>query len=152
MDLGATLTCLAAVAVVAVVVVASFRTRQKRAELQTQVQTKLIERFESAPELIDFLRSQTGQEFISGVRVQQAASVSRRMLAGIRAAIFLAILGLGFLVLWPLTNEEGFIYPGVILLALGTGFFVSSMVSMKISRAWGLDQPAGAPPGTQDVR
>lgn len=152
MDLGATLTSLAMIAVMAVVVVAIFRTKERRAELQTQVQTKLIERFQSAPELIDFLRSPTGQEFISGVRVQQAASVSRKMLGGIRAAIFLAILGLGFLVLWPLTNEDGFIYPGVILLALGVGFFASSMVSLKISRAWGLDQPAAPPPSTQDVR
>ena len=153
MDFGATVTVLAMFAVAAVAVIATYRVKEKRAELQTQVQTKLIERFESAPELIEFLRSETGQEFISGVRVKQAASVSRRMLAGIRAAVFLAVLGLGFLVLWPLTREDGFIYPGVILLALGTGFFLASVVSMKMSRAWGLDQPSAAPhPSTQDVR
>ena len=153
MDFGSALSSIAIVAVVGVVFIAMFRAKQHRAELQAQVQAKLIERFQSAPELIDFLKSPTGQEFVSGVRVQQATVVTRRMLGSIRAAIFLAILGLGFLVLWPLTDEPGFIYPGVILLALGTGFFVSTVVSLKLSRAWGLDQPERLEPsGARDVR
>ena len=151
MDLGAAVSSLAIIAVFGVVALAMFRSKQHRAELQAQIQSKLIDRFQSAPELIDFLKSPTGQEFVSGVRVQQAAVVSRRMLGGIRAAIFLAILGLGFLVLWPLTSEEGFIYPGVILVALGGGFFVSTVGSLKLSRAWGLDQVERAD-GARDVR
>ncbi|MGZ7032776.1 MAG: hypothetical protein ACXVIJ_12490, partial [Thermoanaerobaculia bacterium] len=46
------------VAIVAITHLA--RTRQRRAELQAEVQTKLIDRFSSAPELVDFLRSPTG--------------------------------------------------------------------------------------------
>jgi hypothetical protein len=89
-------------------ILASAKTRQRRAELQAQVQSKLIDRFDSAPELIEFLKSPTGQEFVSGVRAQQAAVVTRKTLGSIRTAVFLAVLGAGFLVLWPLANEEGF--------------------------------------------
>ena len=151
MDFGSAVSSVAIIAVFGVVAVAMFRSKQHRAELQAQVQSKLIDRFQSAPELIDFLKSPTGQEFVSGVRVQQAAVVSRRMLGGIRAAIFLAVLGIGFLVLWPLSHERGFLYPGVILLSLGGGFFFSTVVSLKLSRAWGLEQAERAD-GAQDVR
>ena len=123
-----------------VVVVASARTRQHRAELQAQVQAKLIDRFQSAPELIDFLKSSTGQEFVSGVRVKQTAYVTRRLVGSIRAAIFLVVLGIGFLALWPLTSESGFIYPGVLLMALGGAFYFSAIVSVKMARDWGLEQ------------
>ena len=151
MDFGSAVSSVAIIVVFGIVAIAMFRTKQHRAELQAQVQSKLIDRFQSAPELIDFLKSPTGQEFVSGVRVQQAAVVSRRMLGSIRAAVFLAVLGIGFLVLWPLSNERGFLYPGVILLALGGGFFASAVVSLKLSRAWGMEQAERAD-GARDVR
>lgn len=134
------ITILGVFAIIIVGIVASAQTRQRRAELQAQVQSKLIDRFNSAPELIDFLKSPTGQEFVSGVRSQQTAVVTRRTLGSIRAAVFLAVLGGGFLVLWGAASEEGFMYPGIILLALGAGFFASTMVSVKLARAWGLSQ------------
>src|SRR5512141_1051508 len=112
------ITILGMFALIIVGIVASAQTRQRRAELQAQVQSKLIDRFSSAPELIDFLKSPTGQEFVSGVRSQQTAVVTRRTLGSIRAAVFLAVLGGGFLVLWGAASEEGFMYPGIILLAL----------------------------------
>ena len=143
---------LGAIAVISVLVVSSARTKTRRAELQAEVQTKLIDRFQSAPELVEFLKSPTGQEFVSGVRAQQTAYISRRLLGGIRAAVFFAVLGFGFLVLWPLTREIGFVYPGVILLAMGGGFFLATIVSLKMSRAWGPDGPQNMQPGGGDVR
>lgn len=135
MDFGSLVASVAFMAVVVIVVMTFARGKERRAELQAEIQAKLIDRFQSAPELIEFLRSPTGQEFVSGVKSQQTALVTRKMLAGIRAAVFLAVLGLGFLVLWPLTNEQGFIYPGVILLAMGGGFYLATVVSMKMSRS-----------------
>ena len=152
MDLGSSVATLATLGVVAVVVITIARNKERRAELQAEIQSKLIDRFQSAPELVEFLKSPTGQEFVSGVKTQQAAVVTRKMLAGVRAAVFLGVLGLGFLILWPLTNERGFAYPGVILLALGGGFYFSTIVSLKISRSWGLDQQERVQPGSGDVR
>ena len=68
-----------------ILVVSTARTKQKKAELQAQIQTKLVERFESAPELIDFLKSQTGQEFISGVRMTQTGAVHRKLIGSMRS-------------------------------------------------------------------
>jgi len=135
-----------------ILVVSTARTKQKKAELQAQIQTKLVERFESAPELIDFLKSQTGQEFISGVRMTQTGAVHRKLIGSMRAAIFLGVLGFGFLILWPLANEQGFIYPGILLLFLGAGFFLSSWFSLKMSRQLGLDRVDDTQPSGGDVR
>jgi hypothetical protein len=133
-----------AVAIIAIICVSL--TRLKRAALQAQIQAKLIDRFSSAPELIDFLKSPTGQEFVSGVKSRQAAAVSRKVVGGIQTASFLGVLGIGFLALWGLAHEEGFMYPGVILLALGSGIFLSTFLSVKLSRDWGLtDKPAETP-------
>ena len=152
MDLGSVVTVIAIVAVVAVVFMTQGRVKERRAELQAEIQSKLIDRFQSAPELIEFLRSPTGQEFVSGVKTQQATLVTRKMLAGIRFAVFFAVLGIGFLVLWPLTNNEGFFYPGVLLLALGGGFYFSTVVALKVSRAWGMDQRDTVQTSAGDVR
>jgi hypothetical protein len=140
-------------AVTIVIVMSIARTRQRRAELQAQVQSKLIDRFESGPELVDFLRSQTGREFVSGVKVTQTAAVNRKLLGSIRTAVFFAVLGIGFLILWGLSGQSGFMYPGVILMTLGAGFFVSTMVSLRLSRDWGLNQPEDGPAASAgDVR
>jgi hypothetical protein len=137
-----------------VAIVLFSKTRRRKAELQAEIQTKLIDRFSSAPELIDFLKSPTGQEFVSGVKVQQASAVSRKVIGGIRASVFLATLGVGFLVLWGLAREEGFMYPGIILLSLGGGMFLSTLVSIKLTRDWGLsdDSPKPVPVSSGDVR
>ncbi|MGZ4809210.1 MAG: hypothetical protein ACXVH7_04215 [Thermoanaerobaculia bacterium] len=141
------------VAIVAITHLA--RTRQRRAELQAEVQTKLIDRFNSAPELVDFLRSPTGQEFVSGVKARQAGAVNRKVIGGIRTAVFTGVLGAGFLLLWGLAHEEGFMYPGIILLTIGGGIFLSTLVSVKLSRDWGLtDEPTKTqmPTSAGDVR
>ena len=43
--------------------------KNRRAQAQVEVQTKLIERFGSAKEFIDFLQSPAGRQFVTGVEV-----------------------------------------------------------------------------------
>ncbi|MEA2274989.1 MAG: hypothetical protein QOI98_3697, partial [Solirubrobacteraceae bacterium] len=54
--------------------------------------------------------------------------------------IITTLLGLGFLAIFAadIRDNRGFIYPGCLILALGLGFFLSTFVSMKLSRSWGL--------------
>ena len=110
------------------------RTRQRRAELQAQVQTKLIERFGSAKEMVDFLHSQAGRDFVSGVQSGTRLVAGDKVLSGIRRSIVLSFAGIAFLALWGVTEETGLAFPGFILLALGVGYFAASMVSMKMSQ------------------
>lgn len=118
-----------------VIVLALTRARQRRLELQTEVQTKMIEKFGSAPELINFLQSPAGREFVAGVQGSPAATTTSRVIGGIRSAIILSALGLAFLAIWIVSHDEGLMYPAFILLALGIGFYIASVVSMRLSKS-----------------
>lgn len=59
---------LTSTAMVVLIVYFVAKSRQRRAELQAEVQTRLIDRFGTAPELIEFLQSPAGQQFVSGVQ------------------------------------------------------------------------------------
>jgi len=112
--------------------------KNRRAQAQTEVQTKLIERFGTSKEFIEFLQSPAGQRFVSGVEVTTALYARDRIIRGFGTGIVISLLGLGFLAIWLFDHNGGFIYPGFILLGLGLGFFASALVSLKLSQRYGL--------------
>jgi hypothetical protein len=107
--------------------------RTRRYELRAEVQTKLIDRFGSSQELIDFLQSPTGREFVEGVQNERFL-VHNRAMAGIRKAIILSFLGVGLISIWGLTEAEWVSWFGIIFLALGIGYLVAAFVSMRLGR------------------
>src|SRR4051812_7959406 len=84
--------------VIAVVVIIT-RGRERRLEIQAELQSKLIEKFGSATELADFLASPVGRQFVNGVQTANITVVRDRILAGYRRGILLSFVGLGFLIL-----------------------------------------------------
>lgn len=122
--------------VLGVSVLAWFQTRKRRMELQAEVQTKLIERFGSSAELVEFLKSDTGRDFVNGVQKGTIVVTHERVLAGIRRAIMLTFIGLGFLVMWGIFDTEFFAVPAIFFLSLGIGHIVATLVSLKLSRGY----------------
>lgn len=120
--------------------------KNRRVQAQTEVQTKLIERFGTSKEFIEFLQSPAGQSFVSGVEVTTALYARDRIIRGFGTGIVMSLLGLGFLAIWIFDHNGGFVYPGFILLGLGAGFFLSALVSLKMSRSYGLVQAAAQSP------
>ena len=108
------------------------RSRQRRAEVQAEVQAKLIDRFSSAPELIEFLQSPSGRQFVTGVQSAPAVMARDRVASGLTRAIVLSPLGLAFLML-TFFVEDGFAIPAAILLALGIGNLIATVVSYKMT-------------------
>jgi hypothetical protein len=122
------------------------RTKTRSAQLQSEVQTRLIDRFATAPELVEFLHSKEGKQFLGGVETLPRLNASDRVLRGIRTGIITTFLGLAFLGLC-LSEEirnEGFLIAGGVLTAIGIGNFISTYVSIRLSRAWGLMGPSSA--------
>lgn len=116
--------------------------RRRRAELAAEVQNKLLDRFGAAPELIEFLQSPAGHEFVNGFHNAPRYAAREKMLGGMRRGIVLAAIGLGFLFLFMADRQNDWaMYPGFLLLTLGVGFFVSTWWSMRLSREWGLIEP-----------
>ena len=120
-----------------IVVLAFFWSRSRRLQLQAEVQSKLIERFGSTPELVQFLHSQAGRDFVNGVQTGTMYAARERVLSGIRKAIILSFLGAAFIALWLITDVTGLSWPGVLLLALGLGYFVATYVSLTLSKRFG---------------
>jgi hypothetical protein len=127
------------------------RTRQRKNELQAQVQTRLIERFNSAPELIQFLQSQAGQQFVNGVQRAPVYIARNKVVSGISRAIILGSIGLAFVLIAMVVGVMGIAVPGVVFLCLGAGYFAATYVSMKMSERLGLvdDPPPYQPPYQQ---
>ena len=116
------------------------RARQNRARMQAEVQTKLIERFSSGPELAEFLQSPTGKQFVTGVEQLPARNIGNRVLFGITRSIVLTFLGLAFLGLCipEATRDNFFLVAGTICLALGIAFSISTFIAMRLSKQWGV--------------
>ena len=115
-------------------ILAWFKIKHRRLELQAEVQTKLIDRFGSSTELIDFLKSTTGREFVHGVQKGALGVAQERVVSGIRKAIILSFLGIGLLAVWGISEAEWLSWFGILFLALGVGFLAAAVVSMRLSR------------------
>jgi len=124
---------------IAFIVWAKANARAQQSRYNAEVQSKLIERFGSGPELIDFLKSAEGQQFATGISKLPKLAARDRVVSGFTRAIFLTFLGLAFLAL-EFTNMEnpGFLITGAILTALGLANLVSSFISLKLSKRMGL--------------
>lgn len=123
---------LTSTAMVVLIVYFVSRGRQRRAEVQAEVQSRLIDRFGTAPELIQFLQSPAGREFVNGVQSAPANYARERIMSGFSRSIILSMLGAAFLALTFFYNDD-FAVPAAILVSLGIGYFLATMVSYKLS-------------------
>lgn len=121
-----------------IVLISSMRARERRAQIDatTQLQTRMLDRFASAPEFIAFIRTEEGQRFLKQISSEPSRPVIGKILGSATTGIVLSLLGIAFVVLTAWERE--LIIPGLIILALGVGFLLSAWVSAKISRSWGL--------------
>lgn len=131
-------------AMIAFIVWAKAHSRAQQARYNAEVQTKLIDRFGSGPEMIDFLKSPEGQQFATGISKLPKLAARDRVVGGFTRAIFLTFLGLAFLALeFTEMDNPGFLIAGAILTALGLANLVSSIVALKMSKRMGLVDDGG---------
>lgn len=131
-------------AMVAFIVWVANNAKNRRAAMQVEVQTRLIDKFSNAPEFVEFLNSDTGKQFLTGVDKMPQLMARDRIVGGVSRGIVMLLLGLAFIGMWIADSNIGFMYPGFILTGLGIGFFVSTLVSLKMSQRFGLigdDEP-----------
>lgn len=118
-----------------VFVVAWFRARNRRMELQSELQAKLIDKFGSTSELVAFLQSPAGRQFVHGVQTGGRVVAQERVLAGIRKAVVLSFLGIGLLSIWGISGATWVSWFGLLFLSLGLGFLAAAFISMRLSRS-----------------
>ncbi len=114
--------------------------RQRRmATMMFELQNKVIEKFGTAPEALQYLESEAGR------RLLQTASTGpthprMRVLSSIQIGVILVAVAVGFLLVRGVMPEaaQGFTIVGVLGACVGAGFLLSGAVAYWLSKTWGL--------------
>jgi hypothetical protein len=129
---------------------------------QSDVHNKILDRFNTTEQLLDYIRTPAGSKFLESapipLHVERPASgrtstLATRILWSVQLGVVIALVGLGMLVLSAVFEQEssqGLFALGAIALCVGAGFIVSAAVSLKLSRRLGLWEGGGAPPEVLD--
>jgi hypothetical protein len=129
---------------------------------QNEVHTKLLDRFGTSEQLIEYIRTPAGSKFLESAPIPlhverpvrgKMSTLAARILWSVQIGVVAAILGLGMLLLGAVFDQDvsqGLFALGAIALCVGAGFIASAAVSLKLSRRLGLWEDGGAPPEAID--
>jgi len=129
-----------------IVIISFLKSLKQKANLQTKtdIYSRIIDKFGAAPEFIAFLQSEDGRYFIEE-DIARSASPLSKILLSIQIGVILILFGAGLLALgniWDTTlGGDLFIIltiTGTIAAMVGAGFIISSVISYKLSKRWGL--------------
>lgn len=125
---------LAFFAVVALIGWLVFRRSQTRMQARTEFHRQLLDKFTSGGEFATFLNSSGGQRLLEDLWSQRV-NAKERIIRSAQGGVVLTVLGLGALVV-----SHAMRVPGVLVLALGLGFLMSTAISYRLSKQLGLLQ------------
>jgi hypothetical protein len=134
-----------------------YRRWSRLAKVQTDVHTKLLDRFTANDDLLAYIQSPAGSKFLQSSPIKLDAgprSVGAplgRILWSLQGGLVLMAGGIGFLVVSGRVADEAS-QPlnalGVLAIALGLGFVISAIISFVISHRLGLIETAPSAPRT----
>jgi hypothetical protein len=125
------------------------------AKVQTEVHTKLLDRFTANDDLLAYIQSPAGSKFLESSPIKLDAgprSVGAplgRILWSVQGGVVLTAGGIGLQVVSGRVADDAS-QPlhalGVLAIALGLGFLISAIISFVISQRLGLIEPASPSP------
>jgi hypothetical protein len=125
---------------------------QRALRVQTDLHTKLIDRFSSSDELLAYLQSPAGKLLTEIPSLPQAPAARamnaplNRIFWSVQAGIVIGALGTGLIYVGSRAQlpevEQMFNGLGIVILTIGIGFTVSAAVSYFLSQRLGLVPPA----------
>ncbi|HEY8551166.1 MAG TPA: hypothetical protein VIL35_14510 [Vicinamibacterales bacterium] len=105
---------------------------------------KLIDRMDNAKEFSEFLSSEAGRRFLETLTIQRSHP-GERILRSVQTGLVLSALGVGLILVEAVTEwdvEGGLRGIGMLFLAGGVGFLLSSAASWVLSKRMGLLPPS----------
>jgi hypothetical protein len=123
---------------------------------QSEVHNKILDRFGSGAELLEYIQSPAGTKFLESAPIPLHTEPERlnaplaRVMWSIQIGLIVAAGGLGLLLVsgrFASDSNQTLFAMGTIALCIGAGFIVSAMVSVFVSRRFGLlkDTRGGLP-------
>ena len=128
----------------------SYRRWNRLSKTQTDVHTKLLDRFTQNEDLLAYMQTPAGKRFLESAPIpldgdtKPIAAPLSRILWSLQAGIVLLVFGLGLVLLsGRLITEIGtpMMVFGVMGMALGAGFILSAFAAYFASRRFGLLDP-----------
>jgi hypothetical protein len=126
----------------------------RTSKVQTEVHTKLLDRFSSNEDLMAYMQTPSGRRFLESAPLpiegptRTVGAPLSRILWSLQAGVVLATAAIGVLFVSGRVLEEiaqPLFALGVLVLAIGVGFVVSAAASFLLSRRLGLlEGPAGS--------
>ena len=129
----------------------------KASQVQAEVHTKLMDRMTTNEELLAYVQSPAGRRFLEATPVRpEADSPSFSAPVGsiiwsLMAGVVLTVLGIGFRYAGNFVKDDAhdaIIVVGVIILSLGVGFIIASLMAFVLSSRLGLFPTKPAPEST----
>ncbi len=127
-------------------------------KVQTDVHTKLLDRFTANNDMLAYIQSPAGARFLESSPITLDAAPRSmgaplsRILWSVQGGVVLTAGGIG---MWVISgrvtdsSSEGFQALGVLGMALGLGFLISAIISFAISQRLGLIEPPPPPSRTE---
>jgi hypothetical protein len=115
--------------------------RYKIAKLQSEVQSKLLDKVSSGQELLAYAQTEPGRQLLASLQVEgQRSSPHGRIINALCTGIILFIFGAGLLFVRHLVvfADEGLAVLGTLSCFLGVGFALSAAASYYLSKSFGL--------------
>lgn len=114
----------------------------KRLKYKDALQHKLIDKFNTATELNHFLQSDEGSKFMSFLTIE-GIDPKEKLISSISKGVIFSIVGIAFIIIGPILTEltgeiRIFQALGIVTIALGIGFLVSSFISYFLRKNWGI--------------
>jgi len=106
---------------------------------KSQLQNKVVDKFQSVQEFNDFLQSKEGNKFLNFIKLNGLAP-KEKLLSSLSKGVILVTLGIALILVGQIFPDEMkyFIAFGIVLIALGVGFLISTFISYTLSKKWGI--------------
>jgi len=130
----------------------------KASQVQADVHTKLMERMTTNDELLAYVQSPAGRRFLEAAPVRPDTDTPSfsapvgSIIWSLMAGIVLTVLGVGFRYAGNIVKDDAhdaFLVVGVIILSLGIGFIIASLMAFAVSSRLGLFPSKAAPQESQ---
>jgi len=98
---------------------------------KSQLQNKIVEKFSTVQEFNDFLQSKEGNRFLDFLKFN-GFTPRGKILSSLSKGVILFFLGVALVIIGQIFTGE------MKYFALGVGFLISTFISYKLSKKWGI--------------